>query len=258
MIRIVSLTEAGRVLAVKLAAGLGSGEEVRCAFKPQPFGEQVRGAFQRGERLILICATGIAVRTLASVLVDKRSDPPVLVLDEQGQFVVPLVSGHEGGANEWGREVALLLGARLVLTTAAPYLHPVYAVGLGCERGCPVSSLESLLASCLARLNLKMEQVESVNSLDIKADEVGLIELSERCFLPFRTWSVAQLQQMETQLQRPSEYVFQTVGVYGVAESAALWAAEQISGGAAELVLAKEKNSQATCAIARAYLSDDS
>ena len=100
---------------------------------------------------------------------------------------------------------------------------------------------------------LQVEQVESFNSLDLKSDEVGLIELAQHHDLPFQTWSVAQLQQVETQLQRPSQYVFETVGVYGVAESAALWAAQQSSGGAAELVLAKEKNSQATCAIARGY-----
>ncbi len=251
MIRIVALTEAGRVLALKLATLLG--DDSRMWFKPQPFGESVRGAFQRGERLILICATGIAVRTLASVLVDKRSDPPVLVLDERGEFVIPLLSGHEGGANEWGREVAQLLAAQLVLTTAADYLKPIYVVGMGCERGCPVEVLQDLLQGCLSKAGLKIEQIESINSLDLKADEVGLIQLADHYGLPFQTWSVMQLRQVESQLQRPSQYVFETVGVYGVAESAALLAAQEASGGAAELRLAKEKNAQATCAIARGY-----
>jgi len=255
MIRIVALTEAGRVLALKLATLLG--DESCVWFKPQPFGERVRAAFQAGNRLILICASGIAVRTLASVLVDKRSDPPVLVLDERGEFVIPLLSGHEGGANEWGREVAQVLAARLVLTTAADYLKPIYSVGMGCERGCPMAVLMSLLAASLAKAEIQIEQIQSINSLDLKADEVGLIRLADFYGLPFQTWSVPQLRQVEAQLQRPSQYVFETVGVYGVAESAALWAAQEASGGAAELLLAKEKNRQATCAIARGYQKVD-
>lgn len=252
MIRIVALTAAGQALAQRLQRLLPAAS---VWFKPQPFAAQVQGAFSAGEHLILICATGIAVRTLAPVLVSKHDDPPVLVLDEQGQFVIPLLSGHEGGANEWGRQVARLLGAQLVLTTAQSYLQPVYTVGMGCERHCPQRELADLLSRCLARAGLHIQQIHSINSIALKADEGGLIELGQHLGKPFQTFSVSALATVETLLHSRSEYVFKTVGVYGVAESAALFAARQAAAGAVpELILIKHKTARATCAIARAYL----
>jgi cobalt-precorrin 5A hydrolase len=213
----------------------------------------VQDAFCLGERLILICATGIAVRTLAPVLQDKLTDPAVLVLDEMGQFVIPLLSGHEGGANNWAAEVALTLGAQLVMTTAKPYLKPIYSVGMGCERNCPAEHLAELLASGLEQVSLDMTQIQNINSIDIKADEVGLMTLSQNLSKPFNTYDAAALNTVDDLLSTRSDYVFSVVGVNGVAESAALYAAQQMTGEAAELVLVKQKTARATCAIARSY-----
>lgn len=250
MIRIVALTEAGRFLAKRLQAQLVDAD---LWFKPQPFARCVQQAFTNGDRLILICATGIAVRTLAPVLADKHRDPAVLVLDEAGRFVIPLLSGHEGGANEWGRQVAKQLDAQLVLTTAQAYLQPIHTVGLGCERDCPKESLAELLNACLDGLNLGLDEIHSLHSIDIKADETGLLALSDELGKPFQTWDVESLRTVDHLLATPSDYVFNTVGVRGVAESAALYAAGQLTGTVPELVLAKQKNTRATCAVARAY-----
>lgn len=255
MIKIIALTDAGLALAKHLHHLLSHNDEsVECVFKPKPFADYVQQAFQQGERLILICATGIAVRSLAPVLQSKLSDPPVLVLDERAEFVIPLVSGHEGGANEWGRSLAELLNAQLVLTTANSYLKPVYTVGMGCERGCPKEQLKLLLDSCLAEKNLVLEDIASINSIQLKADEVGLIELSNRLNKPYQCFSSEQLNTVENLLSQKSDYVFSVTGVYGVAESAALYAAKQLSkNGFVELVLPKQKTKVATCAIARVY-----
>jgi len=252
MIRIISLTDAGQKLAQKLSKQL---PESRLWHKPLPFTEQVQSAFKQGDALVLICATGIAVRTLAPVLESKYQDPPILVLDECGEYVIPMLSGHEGGANEWGRQVADMLGAQLVSTTAQPYLKPVYTIGMGCERGCPMSELQSLLIDCLQRANLKLDQIQSINSIDIKADETGLIELSKQFKKPFSTWNQKQLVTVESLLSTKSDYIMSVVGVYGVAESAALYAAQVMTGQVSELVLNKQKNSKATCAIARSFPS---
>ena len=64
-------------------------------------------------------AAGIVVRTIAPLLKDKKTDPAVVVLDEQGKFAVSLVSGHLGGANELAREIARHLGGEAVITTAS-------------------------------------------------------------------------------------------------------------------------------------------
>jgi len=249
-IKIVALTDAGKRLGERLETIVANSQ---LWFKPKPFQDSVRNAFSNGDPLILICATGIAVRTLAPVLQNKQRDPPVLVLDELGEFVIPLLSGHEGGANDWAATVAKALGAQLVMTTAKPYLKPVYSVGMGCERGCSAEHLRELLDTCLVHANLMMDQIQDIASIDIKADEVGLIELANSLGKPYKTWNVEQLSTFEAQLSIRSDYVFGVVGVYGVAESAALFSAQQTTSDSAELVLTKQKTTKATCAIARSY-----
>ncbi len=68
---------------------------------------------------IFIMATGIAVRTIAPLIKDKKTDPAVVVLDEKGKFSISLLSGHLGGANEIAEELAGFLGAEPVITTAS-------------------------------------------------------------------------------------------------------------------------------------------
>ena len=214
--------------------------------------------FSDGDRLIFICATGIIIRTLAPVLRDKYTDPAVLALDEEGQFVIPLISGHEGGANEWARQVADGIQAQVVSTTANSYQKPVYTVGIGCERNCPVEYLDTLLHECLEAVSLSATDIHSFNSIAIKSDEIAMQKISEQYGRPFSTWNTDQLGSVEHKLVHRSQYVFDAVGVYGVAESAALYAAQQQEPGKdlnkTELILPKQKNSKATCAIARVYL----
>ena len=250
MIKIICLTEVGLQLARRLSNLLPNSE---VCFKPHPFTATVQSFFEQGERLIFICATGIVMRTLAPVIKDKHSDPAVLVLDEQGKFVIPLLSGHEGGANEFAANIALLLDNQLVITTANSYLKPIYVVGMGCERHCPEAVLRQLLQECLHKAGLNIDQISAICSIDIKADEVGLIGLAETLSKPYLTFDVLALGEMEERLSTKSDYIFKTVGVYGVAESAALYHAQQITNNSSELLLNKHKNKQATCAIARSY-----
>ena len=67
---------------------------------------------------LFIGAAGIAVRSIAPFVKDKLTDSPVLVMDEDGCFLIPLLSGHLGGGMELGGRIAKCSGARLVVTTA--------------------------------------------------------------------------------------------------------------------------------------------
>lgn len=69
--------------------------------------------------LVCIMAAGIVVRLITRLLRNKATDPAVVVMDERAQFVISLVSGHLGGANDLAREVAALTGGQAVITTAS-------------------------------------------------------------------------------------------------------------------------------------------
>lgn len=72
----------------------------------------------RTDAFVFIGAMGIAVRHVAPLLENKIYDPAVLVLDEKGQFVIPVVSGHIGGGVALARELAKMTGGQAVITTA--------------------------------------------------------------------------------------------------------------------------------------------
>ena len=85
--------------------------------------------FAEKRAMIFVSATGIAVRAIAPWIRDKMTDPPVVTVDEGAQFVIPLLSGHVGGANELARHIADWLEAVPVITTATD-LNGKFAVDL--------------------------------------------------------------------------------------------------------------------------------
>lgn len=75
-------------------------------------------AFTECGAVIFVGAAGIAVRTIAPYIQGKTKDPAVINIDERGNFVIPLLSGHIGGANELSRVIADKIGAMPCVTTA--------------------------------------------------------------------------------------------------------------------------------------------
>ena len=119
-LELIAFTAQGAVLAARLAQALSQrGHQAACTrTKNQTAAEWTAAAFDRAQGLIFVGAAGIAVRSIAPWLRHKSRDPAVVVVDEGGQFAIPILSGHLGGANDLAREIAALLGGQAVITTA--------------------------------------------------------------------------------------------------------------------------------------------
>ncbi|MDC9593764.1 cobalt-precorrin 5A hydrolase [Xenorhabdus sp. IM139775] len=119
------LTAGGMALARRLQSHLAmdcftSPERVESGFMAfeGSFANTVRKLFTQYRALIMIGATGIAIRVIAPLLKDKMTDPAVVVVDEKGQFAISLLSGHLGGANKLAQQIADILDGQAVITTA--------------------------------------------------------------------------------------------------------------------------------------------
>lgn len=112
----LAFSEKGCRLAQTLAQSMG-GQAARCG-KNCPLDQWTREAFAQREGLVFIGAAGIAVRAIAPYLRHKTTDPAVVVVDEGGRFVIPILSGHLGGANALARRLAQVTGGIPVVTTA--------------------------------------------------------------------------------------------------------------------------------------------
>lgn len=117
IIRICAFSSKGLETADKIK-GLLKEHIVELREKSESLDIFVAASFYKRSPLIFVSACGIAVRAIAPFVNDKLYDSPVLVVDELGENVISLLSGHAGGANELARTVADRLGAHPVITTA--------------------------------------------------------------------------------------------------------------------------------------------
>lgn len=275
------------------------------------------------QRAFVFClATGAVVRLIAPFLQHKAIDPAIVVIDEAGKFVISLCGGHQGGADQLARLIALQLGATPVLTGAAnhtnlpgidilgvpfgwtkgegdwtgvsaaiarqepiqviqeagstvwqshlPSEHPfefgfpdfpemsqpttspkarvwispiqrrfaaqsdfpkvqwhprVLWVGIGCERNTPKPVIEHAVQTVLQANHLAAGAIAGIATIDLKADEVGLLEFCRDRQLPLRCFSAAELRQVA--VPHPSTVVEAEVGTPSVAEAAAVLATDR-------------------------------
>ena len=135
-VRIISFKDRGQQLAELLADRL-CGTATRCG-RDCSLAEWVRDAFDSADALIYVGAVGICVRTIAPYIKSKTRDPAVVVIDETGRYVIPVLSGHLGGANDLARRIARLTGAEPVITTATDLAHAFSVDAWARIQGCVV------------------------------------------------------------------------------------------------------------------------
>ena len=153
-IAIISFTDKGD-LKNREIAGFFTEDEVISSLKKErkeTLSEWSLANFNSNDALIFVGAAGIAVRAVAPLIRKKDTDPAVIVCDELGKFVIPILSGHIGGANELAGYLAERMGATAVITTATD-INKVWAVDSWAKKKgyyiWPVSKIKDISGSLL-------------------------------------------------------------------------------------------------------------
>lgn len=153
-IAVISFSQRGCVLGKQLEDGLKMcGHQVRTYLKSkyadekaeevwETIGEWTEKRFCDSEAILFIGACGIAVRSIAPFVKSKQTDPAVVVTDETGAFVISLLSGHLGGANELTEQAAKILGAQAVITTATDRNGKFAVDTFAKKNGCAISDMK--------------------------------------------------------------------------------------------------------------------
>lgn len=320
--------------------------------------EAVGEFFGCADLIVFFTAMGIAVRSVAPFIRHKSVDPAVVVVDECGRYSVSMLSGHHGGANQYAREIAELIGAEPVITTATDsegkfavdefarvnnlevtdwemakrisaeilsggetalydeeqnllavsedgrmyaignnemsgmqteYTEEKYTrekpeslrygiiisnkifnkisnkkssdneycacenllqlipkniyLGIGCKKGTDSIKIQTAVEKALERENISRKAVAKAASINLKADEPGILEFCERNGIEFVTFSADELLKVEGSVSG-SSFVQQVTGVDNVCERSAL------AAGGGRLILPKQVFEGVTVAVA--------
>lgn len=132
LIQVVYFTDNGNSIFDRLVANCPE-DLFTAKSKNQSLDDWVKTGFETHLPIVFIGATGIAVRAISPYVENKLTDSPVIVIDELGQFVISILSGHVGGANALAEKLAKALGATPVITTATD-LNNVFAIDAFAEK----------------------------------------------------------------------------------------------------------------------------
>jgi cobalt-precorrin 5A hydrolase len=288
------------------------------------FTKSAEAAFSNNEVIVYIGATGIAIRAVAPYVKNKLYDPAVISIDESGNFVIPLLSGHIGGANTIAKKIAKAIFATPVVTTATdvngliaidewaarndiyisnmsvakefasriidgdfvgvkskfklegklpkglrdsldtevglvldsneddkPYritlnlIPRIYVLGIGCRRDTPLEKIEALVLTKLKEMKISLKAVKLICSVDLKANEKGLLAFGEKNNIFEHFYTAQELSNVPGEFTS-SKLVQRVVGVDNVCERAAV-----LGSNNGELILKKTPLNGVTLAIAK-------
>lgn len=306
-VAIVSVSDKGKKLAVTIKEKLDNDSTI---IKADVFHKNVKKylkiAFYEYDAIIAVMASGILIRSIAPYIESKTSDPAILNIDDNGNFVISTLSGHLGGANSLTNKIAALIGATPVITTSSDinnrlgidvlardlYLsidrpkeilffnkaiiegHEItltskskkeylieylknntleidvcfnysedldedeirvsldnheltlkerkMVVGIGCRRGKECEKIYEGLKKSFSDLNIDKSRVNQFASAEIKKDEKGILELSEKLNVPVNFVELEKLKLFDSNDVQKSEFVKSKFGIYGVCEPSAL------------------------------------
>jgi cobalt-precorrin 5A hydrolase len=251
--------------------------------------------FNNADLMVFIMSTGISVRMIKDSIVDKKTDPAIIVIDECGDHVISLLSGHLGGANDYARAISSYLNSTPVITTAtdlngkwgidtfaesngyklvdfekaklltayilegnkikidgdfkiktdlknsftfegeSKYVVTIsnrkleceknrlqlyktnIVIGMGCRRGTSAEKIEQFILEALDNSGYSIHSVKSLSSIDLKADEEGFLQITEKYGWKFNTFSADRLKAVSHKFDK-SDFVESITGTPSVAE----------------------------------------
>ncbi len=178
---VIAFSGRGLSLAEKLSDALSSlgwsAEYCRC-----PSGGLAGWAeknFDSCDSLIFVSSVGIAVRAVSGHIKSKLTDPAVLAVDERANWVIPILSGHIGGANRLAEKLAPMIGAVAVITTATD-INRLFAVDVWAKKnGFVIADPERIKAVSSKLLAGEKIRIKSDFDIEISDELSGQIELTE-------------------------------------------------------------------------------
>lgn len=304
-IAIISVTDKGKSLSQKLKNILDKDSTViltdiyyKNVKKSMPL------LFDKYDAIIAIMASGILIRSIAPLINSKITDPAILNMDENGKYVISVLSGHMGGANKLTVKIANLINSEAIITTATDvnqklgidtlandlfleienpesivYINKAIlngekiiiqtndnfiedyiskntleinllienndnlkqdeiivvcndsilklhkrkiVVGIGCRRNKSSKDILTAIEQSLRDLNLPLSRIDLLTSAEIKKDEKGLLELSEKLKIPIHFVELDKLKLFKSDIVQESEFVKSKFGIIGVCEPSAL------------------------------------
>ncbi len=330
-IAIISVTRNGCILSRKIYDFLIKNHTVKrfCFYKySDEFSESfsdiyevTRKRFFDDNALIFVCSCGIAVRSIAGLIQSKISDPAVIVIDDCGKYVIPILSGHIGRANRFAKIISENIGAIPVVTTATdiggmfspdsfaaannliisdmnnakeiaaavlnnekigiksdyPYTNLPYefaektscrtgicvsadiserpfnitlnlvpkniVLGIGCKKNTACDIIKEQVEQAFFYAKIDVERICTAATIDLKAEEKGLLEYCEKTGIFLNTYSADELMNVEGNFEK-SDFVFRKTGTDNVCERSAV----KCSDG--ELVIKKFAKNGVTVAAA--------
>jgi cobalamin biosynthesis protein CbiG len=242
-VAIIAITEEGNKTAQELAVSLKE-SQVYYLSEPHALRRTVEKIFDQYDGLIFIMALGIVIRVIAPFIKSKHVDPAVVVVDENRRFAISALSGHEGGANRLADQVASILRAESVITTASETMKRLI-IGVGCRKGTSQEEIVEAIDQALKKGECSREDIRCVATIDLKGGEPGLNEACIYLDLPLKIVPMDQIKSFNGPYQR-SSFVKQKIGVEGVSEPCAL-----LAGRRTKLIVPKLKRGRVCVAIAR-------
>ena len=118
-IAILSITQNGKSLAMNISSTLKDDPTVISVdLFHKNVKQNLENIFDSYNCIVGIMATGIMIRNICSLIKNKKEDPAVLIIDEKGQHVISLLSGHLGGGNEFSIKIANIINGEPIITTS--------------------------------------------------------------------------------------------------------------------------------------------